>query len=194
MMDGACGQLDVLAILLAALLVVVGALWRSARRACHCGALARHACRRCGNRRVCRFCSRCGWPRDGLPTSGSSMGGGAESVAEAIAPASSKVALDPRSPASRLRIGWSQGAVARNCGGRAVFPRESIAVSWSLPGAIAASLDSGTPEWTAHLRRLSQVLGAPCVSVRWLVEWNDDPSRTQAEVVAAAAAAEVAGR
>ena len=122
------------------------------------------------------------------------MGGGAESVAEAIAPASSKVALDPRSPASRLRIGWCQRAVARDCGGRAVFPRESIAVSWSLMGAIVASLDSGTPEWTAYLRRISQVLGAPCVSVRWLVEWNDDPSRTQAEVVAAAAAAEVAGR
>lgn len=84
--------------------------------------------------------------------------------------------------------------MARDCRGRAVFPRESIAASWSLMGAIVASLDSGTPEWTAYLQRISHVLGAPCVSVRWLVEWNDDSSRTQADVVAAAAAAEVAGR
>ena len=84
--------------------------------------------------------------------------------------------------------------MARDGGGHAVFARESSAVSWSLLGAIVASIDSYTPEWTAYLRRISQVLGAPCVSVRWLVEWNDDPSRTQAEVVAAAAAAEVAGR
>jgi hypothetical protein len=83
------------------------------------------------------------------------MGGGDESVAEvakAIAPASPKVAFHPKSPASRLRIGWCQGAVARDRRGRAVFPRESIAVSWSLLGAFAASFDSGTPEWTAYLR------------------------------------------
>jgi len=184
MMNGACGQFGVMVLLFAALLVVVAAIQHSAG----------HICRRCRatDRRVCRFCPRCGWPRCGSP-----RGGGDESVADvakAIAPASPTVALDPRSPASRLRIGWCRGAAARDCGGRPVFPRQSIAVSWSLPGAIVASLDSSTPEWTAYLRRISQVLGAPCVSVRWLVEWNDDPSRTQADVVAAAAAAEEAGR
>lgn len=95
-----------------------------------------------------------------------------------------------RSPASRLRAGWCQGAAARDRGGRAVFPRESAAASWSLPGAVAASIESGTPEWTACLRRISQVLGAPSVSVGWLVQWNDDPSRTQADAVAAAEAVE----
>lgn len=183
MMD-ACGQIDVLALLLVVLLLAVAAaIRRSAPRACpRCGAM---------DRRPCRHCARCGAPRCGSP-----RGGGDESVAEvakAIAPASPKVAFDPKSPASRLRIGWCQRAAARDFRGRAVFPRESIAVSWSLPGAIVASIDSGTPEWTAYLRRISQVLGAPCVSVRWLVEWNDDPSRTQADVVAAAAAAEDMG-
>jgi len=84
--------------------------------------------------------------------------------------------------------------LARDHWGRAVFPRESIAVSWSLLGAFAASFDAGTPEWTAYFKRLSRVLGAPSGSARWLAEWNDDPTRTQAEVVAAAVAAEEAGR
>jgi len=182
MTQGACEQVDVLLLVPLVVLPAVAAIVLLG---------ARRACRRCGtaaaDRRAWRFCARCGWPR----------GGGDQSVAEVargIAPTPPKVAFDPKSPASRLRIGWCQGPLARDGGGRAVFPRESIAVSWSLPGAIVASIDSGTPEWTAYLRRISQVLGAPCVSVRWLVEWNDDPSRTQAEVVAAAAAAEVAGR
>ena len=184
MMD-ACGQIDVLALLLVVLLLAVAAaIRRSAPRACpRCGAM---------DRRPCRYCARCGAPRCGSP-----RGGGDESVAEvakAIAPASSKVALDPRSPASRLRVGWCQGANARDCAGHAVFPRQSVAASWSLSGAIAASLDCGTPEWTAYFKRLSRVLGAPSGSARWLAEWNDDPSRTQADVVAAAAAAEEAGR
>jgi hypothetical protein len=179
--QGACEQVAILLLVPLVVLPAVAAIVLLG---------ARRACRRCGaaaDRRAWRFCARCGSPR----------GGGAESVAEvakAIAPASPKVAFHPKSPASRLRIGWCQGAVARDRRGRAVFPRESIAVSWSLLGAFAASFDSGTPEWTAYLRRLSQVLGAPCVSARWMAEWNDDPSRTQADVVAAAAAAEVASR
>ena len=185
MMNGACGQIDVLALVLAALLAVVVAVRRSAPRSCpQCAAT---------DRRAWRFCATCGWPmwpKTPLIVRGVFAG----PAAEVIAPTSSKLALDPRSPVSRLRIGWCQGAPARDRRGRAVFARESIAVSWSLLGAFAASFDSGTPEWTAYLRRISQVLGAPCVSARWMAEWNDNPSRTQAEVVAAAAAAEEAGR
>jgi len=189
MTQGACEQVDMLLLVPLVVLPAVAAI--ALRR-------VRGACKRCGTMdrrlagwRAWRFCPACGWPRSGSPRRG-----GAESVAEvakAIAPASSKVAFDPRSPASRLRIGWCQGALARDHWGRAVFPRESIAVSWSLLGAFAASFDAGTPEWTAYLRRISQVLGAPCVSARWLAEWNDDPSRTQADVVAAAAVAAVPG-
>jgi hypothetical protein len=185
MMNGACGQIDVLALVLAALLAVVVAVRRSAPRSCpQCAAT---------DRRAWRFCATCGWPmwpKTPLIVRGVFAG----PAAEAIAPASSKVAFDPGSPASRLRIGWCQGELARDSRGRAVFPRQSVAASWSLSGAIAASLDASTPEWTAYLRRISQVVGAPCVSARWLAEWNDDPSRTQADVVAAAAAAEKAGR
>jgi hypothetical protein len=185
MMNGACGQIDVLALVLAALLAVVVAVRRSAPRSCpQCAAT---------DRRAWRFCATCGWPmwpKTPLIVRGVFAG----PAAEVIAPASSKLALDPRSPVSRLRVGWCQGAMARDSRGRAVFPRQSIAVSWSLSGAIAASLDASTPEWTAYLRSVSRILDAPCVSARWLAEWNDDPSRTQAEVVAAAAAAEEAGR
>ena len=175
MIDGAFGQIDVLALVLAALLAVVVAVRRPAPRSCpRCAAT---------DRRAWRFCATCGWPR--WPKTPLIVRG---------VLASSKLALDPRSPVSRLRIGWCQGALARDCAGRAVFPRQSVAASWSLLGAIAASLDCGTPEWTAYFKRLSRVLGAPCGSARWMAEWNDDPSRTQAEVVAAAAAAEEAGR
>ena len=185
MMNGACGQIDVLALVLAALLAVVVAVRRSAPRSCpQCAAT---------DRRAWRFCATCGWPM-WPKTPRIVRGVFAGPAAEAIAPASSKLAFDPGSPASRLRIGWCQGELARDCAGRAVFPRQSVAVSWSLSGAIAASLDCGTPEWTAYFKRLSRVLGAPCGSARWMAEWNDDPSRTQAEVVAAAAAAEEAGR
>jgi hypothetical protein len=190
MTQGVCEQLDMLLLVpLVVLLAVAAIALRRVRGACkRCGTIDR---RLAGWRRAGRYCATCGWPRCGSP-----RGGGNESVAEvakAIAPASSKVALDPRSPVSRLRVGWCQGATARDFRGRAVFPRQSVAVSWSLLGAIAASLDCGTPEWTTYLRRISRVLGAPRVSARWLAGWNDDPSRTQAEVVAAAAAAAVPG-
>ena len=148
MTQGVCEQLDVLLLVTLVVLPAVAAIaLRRIPRACkRCGTIDR----RLAGWRVWRFCPTCGWPRCGSP-----WGSGDESVADvakAIAPASSKVALDPRSPASRLRIGWCQGAVARDRRGRAVFPRESIAVSWSLLGAFAASFDSGTPEWTAYLR------------------------------------------
>ena len=100
--------------------------------------------------------------------------------------------LNPKSPASRLRAGWCQGALARDREGRPVFPGESAAAAWSLLGAVAASHDS--PEWADCFARLRCVLGvAPSVSdtsARWLAKWNDDPSRTQADVVAVAEAVE----
>ena len=192
MTQGVCEQLDMLLLVpLVVLLAVAAIALRRVRGACkRCGTIDR---RLAGWRRAVRYCATCGWPmwpKTPLIVRGVFAG----PVAEAIAPASSKVALDPRSPASRLRVGWCQGALARDSRGRAVFPRQSVAASWSLSGAIAASLDCGTPEWTAYFKRLSRVLGAPCGSARWLAEWNDDPSRTQADVVAAAAAAEEAGR
>jgi hypothetical protein len=191
MTQGVCEQLDMLLLVpLVVLLAVAAIALRRVRGACkRCGTIDR---RLAGWRRAGRYCATCGWPRCGSP-----RGGGDESVAEvaeAIAPAPPKVSFNPKSPASRLRIGWCQGALARDRGGRAVFPRQSVAASWSLSGAIAASLDASTPEWTAYLRSVSRILDAPCVSARWLADWNDDPSRTQADVVAAAAAAEEAGR
>jgi hypothetical protein len=116
----------------------------------------------------------------------------ARSAAVPAAPAKAPIAWDPRSPASRLRSGWCRGALARDRSSRPVFPRESSAAAWSLLGAVAASYDCGTPEWADCFARLRRALGAPPsdTSGRWLAEWNDDPSRTQADAVAAAEAAE----
>jgi hypothetical protein len=102
------------------------------------------------------------------------------------------LAWNPRSPASRLRSGWCREALARDRLSRPVFPRESSATAWSLLGAVAASYDCGTPEWADCFARLRRALGAPPgdTSGRWLAEWNDDPSRTQADAVAAAEAVE----
>jgi hypothetical protein len=109
-----------------------------------------------------------------------------------LSPAPEPVPLNPKSPASRLRAGWCQGALARDREGRPVFPRESAAAAWSLLGAVAASHDAGTTEWVACFARLRHALGMVPgdASARWLAEWNDDPSRTQADAVAAAEAVE----
>jgi hypothetical protein len=112
----------------------------------------------------------------------------ARSAAAPAAPAKAPIAWNPRSPASRLRSGWCRGAMARDRSSRPVFPRESSAAAWSLLGAVAASYDCGTPEWADCFARLRRALGAPPsdTSGRWLAEWNDDPSRTQADAVAVA--------
>ena len=113
-----------------------------------------------------------------------------------LSPASTPTPLNPKSPASRLRAGWCRGALARDRDGRPVFPRGSAAAAWSLLGAVAASYDCGTPEWADCFARLRRALGAPPgdASARWLAEWNDDPSRTQADAVAVAEAVEDAAR
>jgi hypothetical protein len=82
---------------------------------------------------------------------------------------------------------WCHGADARDVIGFQVDPWDGNAASWSLLGALVAALESKTSlggelpldELGAALYALADLI--ECDS---LVDWNDDPRQTQANVVA----------
>jgi hypothetical protein len=90
--------------------------------------------------------------------------------------------------------GWCQGAHARDETGSEVPSRSERARSWSLLGALLASWhrqdthddeDIAAHLVDAHaLGQATEVLG-DVVGTAALDRWNDDPERTQADVVAA---------
>jgi hypothetical protein len=89
--------------------------------------------------------------------------------------------------------GWCQGADARGPDERALDPWDERAVSWSLLGAIVGVLEAGTRDSSEiSLGELGAALNAlaAIIEVDSLAVWNDDPQRTQREVLATLAAAE----
>ena len=80
-------------------------------------------------------------------------------------------------------IGWTQGAHARNGDGkphRFDWKGQPLAASYSAQGGVAGNdvLDM------MHARiRLWDALGERQLGYGNLADWNDDPARTQAEVV-----------
>jgi hypothetical protein len=82
---------------------------------------------------------------------------------------------------------WCRGADARDESGSEVAPWDEQAASWSLLGALVAALEH-------EASRLGEVplgeLGAALfaladlIETDSLVEWNDDPRQTQANVIA----------
>src|SRR5437764_5359573 len=94
-----------------------------------------------------------------------------------------------------VRSGWSQHADARTVEGVEVQPWQDAAVSWSLVGALVAVLeeeadhgrDLPLDDLAAALNELAGLIDADS-----LTNWNDEPSRTQAEVIATLEAAETA--
>jgi hypothetical protein len=95
--------------------------------------------------------------------------------------------------ATLVARGWCQGADARGPDEGAVDPWDERAVSWSLLGAIVGVLESGTPDsCEISLEELGAALNAlaAIIEVDSLAVWNDDPERTQREVLATLAAAE----
>jgi hypothetical protein len=97
---------------------------------------------------------------------------------------------------SLVEGGWCQGAQARDREGREVPAWSSEAHTWSVLGALLASwhrhedlLGSGD-QVVAHLAdaealgEATQALGE-IVRTASLEAWNDDPARTQADVIAA---------
>ena len=86
-----------------------------------------------------------------------------------------------------LAVSWCQGADARDAAGCEVDPWDENAASWSLLGAMVAVLEEEASlvdelpvaELAAALYALSGLIETDS-----LVEWNDDPRQTQANVLA----------
>lgn len=81
---------------------------------------------------------------------------------------------------------WTQGSSAKNGIGRVVNPGDTTAVCWCLTGAVMKTC----PEWSARRyvwRYLKEALTGNRLSGFMdgvsLVDWNDRPTRTQAEVL-----------
>jgi hypothetical protein len=87
-----------------------------------------------------------------------------------------------------IERGWTQGADARSRNGTPVKPWASKAAAWSLLGALVACVEK-----RAEVSEADAVgsLASACVALAGILEvdsldaWNDDPRRTQAEVVGA---------
>ena len=99
--------------------------------------------------------------------------------------------------AARQLVGrsWCRGADARDGEGRAVNPWDEDAESWSLLGGIVAALEHEAARGKEMpLEDLAAALAAlaELIHTDSLVAWNDDPARTQADVVAVLERAEAA--
>jgi hypothetical protein len=82
---------------------------------------------------------------------------------------------------------WCRGSDARDAAGRAVDPWDERAVSWSLLGAIVATLeDEAQARGELPLEQLAVALYAlaEVIECDSLAAWNDAPGRTQSTVVA----------
>jgi hypothetical protein len=85
-----------------------------------------------------------------------------------------------------VRRGWTQRAEGRDAQGAAVEPWHAMATSWSLLGALVAALDRTDGEHELPLVQLADALDALALFVDSdsLTDWNDDPRRTQGDVIA----------
>jgi hypothetical protein len=87
-----------------------------------------------------------------------------------------------------VAFGWCQRVDAQDAEHRSVEPWSSRACYWSLLGALAAAMDApreghaDSPALVAELR-LALVAVSETISAWSLQGWNDEPDRTQAEVV-----------
>jgi hypothetical protein len=82
---------------------------------------------------------------------------------------------------------WCRGADARDKAGSEVPPWDDRAASWSVLGAIVAALEEDAAlSGEVPLEELAAALYALAglVETDSLVEWNDDPRQTQANVLA----------
>jgi hypothetical protein len=94
-----------------------------------------------------------------------------------------------------IRRGWTHDAESRDSAGVEVEPWQSTATCWSLLGALVGALEEQTNRSEdLPLDQLANALDALALFVDSdsLADWNDDPRRTQADVVAVLEAAAVA--
>ncbi|HEY5098523.1 MAG TPA: hypothetical protein VII54_00550 [Gaiellaceae bacterium] len=86
-----------------------------------------------------------------------------------------------------VRRGWTQHAEGRDAHGAAVEPWHPTATSWSLLGAVVAALEAQTDGGKElPLVQLTDALDALALFVDFdsLADWNDEPGRTQGDVIA----------
>jgi hypothetical protein len=82
---------------------------------------------------------------------------------------------------------WCRGADARDAEGNEVEPWDDAAASWSLLGAMVAVLEAEAARGgELPLSELGSALYALAnlIETESLVDWNDDPRRTQDNVLA----------
>ncbi|MFL5910727.1 MAG: hypothetical protein ACJ768_09205 [Gaiellaceae bacterium] len=88
--------------------------------------------------------------------------------------------------------GWTQHAESRDAAGGAVDPWQPSATCWSLLGALVAALEEQTDRGDdLPLAQLADALDALALFVDSdsLADWNDDPQRSQDEVIGVLSAA-----
>lgn len=101
-------------------------------------------------------------------------------------------------PSEYLAQGWCQGHSARNKMGNYILARDFRAKKWCFMGAMEASgLGRGAKGivlWTSYRDKAQELLHLPVRSSLCadIPAWNDQPDRTQAEVVALAWRVEMA--
>jgi hypothetical protein len=84
-----------------------------------------------------------------------------------------------------IERGWCQSAPAVNQTGRAVEPTSTHARKWSALGALIAAYRSYAPYETAARSAFALARRALAHRGGDLIAWNDEPSRTRTEVLAA---------
>lgn len=93
-----------------------------------------------------------------------------QSIAEILAAAKAKIDTPEK---------WTKGVGARDAGGTAVDPQESWAVCFCSLGAVGVATDDIT-SYEACIGYLRRAIGDNPI-----IDWNDAPYRTHAEVMAA---------
>lgn len=84
-----------------------------------------------------------------------------------------------------IERGWCQGADAMTASGRSVFPEHGGAERWCAGGACAAAAKDREIERPIFRTMLDSLLRAiPEHRPMTVSFWNDEPGRTQAEVLA----------
>lgn len=84
-----------------------------------------------------------------------------------------------------IEKGWTQAAYARGKSGRSAVPSSRAAVCFCAVGALAAASRKKYPNSAIEgIRELSLSVGGDGYETA-ILEWNDAPERTQAEVIEA---------
>lgn len=92
-------------------------------------------------------------------------------------------------PSEYIRKGWCQGTPARDRNGNTVAFNDEQAVAWCLLGALfRAAHDNhtcdGQTDFSKWVAAVMCYYGPKCNFQKFSPQWNDDPKRTQADVLA----------